>query len=233
MTTTTTTSTEPDKGSAWLGRSRTAGIAGLVWGALLIITNIITGSVQPGADADVAEVAEHLVDDRGPVILATLGFVIAIPFVIVFVVGLARRIHRDGQTAMAVLGLFAFSGVAAMFAMTAATRLTLVVALETQAIGPDPVWTIWKLHEVVFGFNAAFLAAAYLAFALGAVAIGLVPRFFGVVAPIGAALLMISAVLTPQAVEGEMYPMAFGGLGFLTWVVFVITVSYRLSREEG
>lgn len=229
---TTTTEAPTPTGAALLGRTRTAGVAGLVWAALLIVTNLINGGIQPSPDATAAEVTEHLVDDRGLVILITLGFVVGIPFVAIFVAGLARRLHAGGQTAAAVLGLFAFSGVAAMFAMTAATRLSLVAALETQAIGPDSVWAIWKLHDVVFGFNAAFLATAYLAFALGAVAVGLVPRFFGVLAPVGSGLLLVGSLLTPQAAEGEMYPMAFGGLGFLTWLVFVVVASYRLSRVE-
>ena len=42
-------------------RLATAGLAGLTWFALLIVTNIMNGSVAPAADADVDEVVAHLV----------------------------------------------------------------------------------------------------------------------------------------------------------------------------
>jgi hypothetical protein len=58
---------------------RFAGLAGLIWFALLIATNILNGSVSPTADANVDDVITHLVDDRAIIITVTAAFVGGVP----------------------------------------------------------------------------------------------------------------------------------------------------------
>ena len=117
-----------------------------------------------------------------------------------------------------------------MFGLAAATRLSLVAAVETGPVDDSTIWAIWQLHEVLFALNAAPLAVAYAAFGIASATIGLVPRVFRVIAPVGATLLFASAILALPLVEGTMAFLALGGIGFLTWVIFVIFASVSLIK---
>lgn len=214
----------------WLRR---AGAAGLMWAAILVVTNIVNGAVAPDPDADATTVMQHLADDRVALAWVSAGFVVGIPLVVFFMSGVARALVDRGMQLAAWVAILGFAGVAALFGMVAATRLSLVAAVETETLDPSAIWTMWKLHDVVFGFNAAMLSVTFAAVGVAAASVGLVPRWFRVVAPIGGGLLLVSALLTLQSAEGGMAGLAFGGLGFVTWVIFVITLSIGMIRARS
>ena len=217
----------PRSGDPWL---RWAGFAGLAWAAILIVTNIVNAAIAPDPDADVAAVTAHLVDDRTAIAWITAGFVAGIPLVILFMTGVARELFDRGLRLAGWIAIFGFGAVFTMFGMTAATRLALVAAVETESVEPSAIWTMWKLHDVVFGFNAAPLAATFATIGIAAAAIGLVPSIFRFVAPVGAGLMLVGALFTLQTAEGAMGAFAAGGLGFVLWVVFVLTLSTGMIR---
>ncbi len=209
---------------------RWAGRAGLAWAAILIVTNAVNAAVSPAPDADVDEVITHLTNDRTVIALLTVGFVIGTPLVYWFITGIARVLAGAGYRHAGITGLFAFAGVFTMFGITAATRLALVAAVETEAIDASTIWALWKFHDITFGFNGAPLAVALATFGIASALVGLVPRIFRVLAPIGAVLLLTSALLAQPGAEGTEAAIAPGGLGFLTWLAFVIAAAIGLVK---
>ena len=210
---------------------KSAGVAGLTWAAVLLVTNLINVPISPAPDADTAEVVAHLTDDRAVIAVLTATFIIGVPLVYWFLTGLAHFLARNGHSHAAVTGLFAFAGVFTMFGLAAATRLALVAAVETEAIDDSTVWAIWKFHDVLFAFNAAPLAVTLAAFGIAGARIGLVPRIFRVLAPTGAALLLASALLALPIAEGTTAATAPGGLGFAIWLTFVFAASIGLLKQ--
>ena len=95
------------------------------------------------------------------------------------------------------------------------------------------IQALWALHNSVFTVLYVFLAIALVGLSRAGVAAGLTPRAFAVAAPVGAALLAIGAAAGPYIANGEAMP-AFGvaGLGFLTWLAFLVTTGLRLVRSE-
>jgi hypothetical protein len=96
---------------------------------------------------------------------------------------------------------------------------------------------MWKLHDVAFVVNGAAMCMVFLAFGLAGAAVGLVPRWFSVAAPIGAVTLLSSAsFLALPIAEGSTAAMLAGLVGFLIWLTFVGTASIgllRLGRRAG
>jgi hypothetical protein len=197
------------------------------------VTNIVNAAISPAADADADAVAQHLIDDRVSIGILGAAFIVLTPAVYWFVAAVVRVIVRHGYRHAAIAGALAVAGVFTMFGSSVASRLSLVAAVETGAVDSSTVWGLWKLHTVLFAFNAAPLAVAFAAFAIPAAAIGLVPRFFKVLAPIGAALLLASAVLALPMAEASEVPIALGGLGFVSWLAFVLAAGLGLVRQSG
>jgi hypothetical protein len=222
-----------DRGPSGLSSPRAAGIAGLLWACILVVTNIINAAISPAPGATVDEVTAHLTDDRVAIAVVTAGFVAGIPLVLWFLTGLTLQLHRAGEGRTAIAGLAAFAIVLATFGMAAGTRLALVAAANSGPLDDPTTWALWKLHDVMFAFNSAPLAVALATFGTACANTCLAPRPFRVLAPLGAVLLIIaSAVLALSIAEGAAAPLAVGGVGFLIWLSFVIASAYRLATDS-
>ena len=239
--TTTTTTNEPisplethDTTTSPNRRLRTAGVAGFVWLTLLLVTNILNGAVAPSPDATVDDVVAHVTDDRMIIYLVTAGFAAGTPFVLWFVAGIAEVLRRNGRTQAAVAGSVGIAAVFAMFALAAMTRLALVAAAETSPIDDSAIWTMWKLHDVAFVVNGAGIAAVLVAFGVAGAAVGLVPHWFSLAAPIGGVLLLASATfLTLPVAEGSNPAMLPSLVGFIIWLAFIGAASLGLLRADA
>lgn len=209
----------------------TAGLAGLVWFGLLVITNLINGPASPTPDATVDEVIAHLTDHRAIIILVTGAFVAGIPFVVWFFAGVAGVLRRRGQAQAADAGLLSVAGILTLFGLAALTRLGLMTAIAGADVDESSIWTLWKVHDVVFNVNQACIGGAILAFGLGGVAAGLLPRWIKVVSLLGGLTLIANAVvLTVPIAEGANAALVPGLIGFVLWLVFVATCSIRMMR---
>lgn len=210
---------------------RYAGFAGLTWFTLLVITNIFNGSAAPAAGADIETVRAHLVDDRPIIIAVTAAFVAGVPLVFWFASGLAGVLRRAGLGQAADAGILGVAGIYTMFGLAAITRLALMTAVETDAVDDSAIWTMWKLHDIAFSVNGIAIAAAILAFGLGGVVAGLLPRWIKPVAIVGATSLVASSVFFAVPVaEGSNPAMLPGLVGFIMWLTVVLTASLRLIR---
>ena len=75
----------------------------------------------------------------------------------------------------------------------------------------------------------ALLATALLGFSLAGTAAGITPRWFGLLGPVGAVLMIVAAANGVSIAEGS--PIVFVGLiGFLIWLLFVVTTAFRMIR---
>lgn len=79
-------------------------------------------------------------------------------------------------------------------------------------------------------FNKIALGLALAGFSLAAVGSGLVPRWFRIVGPAGAAVMIAASVPVQAGAEGDPATMV-GVIGFVTWVLFLLVFGARLRRE--
>lgn len=110
------------------------------------------------------------------------------------------------------------------------------VALMTVAGRPGPDLTavdvLWVLHNAIFAINSLALAVAVLGLSTAGVRAGAAPAAFAKVGPVGAALLVVGAIGAPLIARGEGQPLfALIGIGYLSWLILVASMSVRLTRR--
>jgi hypothetical protein len=104
-----------------------------------------------------------------------------------------------------------------------------VAARGTLANDASLTVLIWTLHNAIFTINLLAIGAALLGLSRAASLGGLIPRWLGVLAIIGAALLALASAPAVAQVEGSPF-LALGLLGFLCWLLFVAVASARLLQ---
>lgn len=94
---------------------------------------------------------------------------------------------------------------------------------------PAVVQALWTLRAAAFGLDMAAVAVALIGLSRAAAAMRLIPSWLALTAWPGAACLLIAAVFTVALADGGPW-LAVGLVGFIVWVVFVITASVSLLR---
>ena len=212
--------------------ARVAGVGAIGFAVVVAIQNVVRGSSAPALDASADAVLAHFADHRTLTVALVASFVLTASALAAFLGGSMRRLAA-AQPGWATTGAIGAAGVMALFAVVVGCEQALAVV----AAGDDPdlgaIQALWALHNSVFTVLYLFLAIALVGLSRAGVAAGLTPRAFAVAAPVGAALLAIGAAAGPYIANGEAMP-AFGvaGLGFLTWLAFLVTTGLRLVRSE-
>jgi hypothetical protein len=211
--------------------TRWAGLAGLGFAVLVAAQNIWSGAagLDPDPDASAAKILEKVVEHRDAygVRLGTVG--IGIVLLLVFLGGAWARL-RDAAPLWAPVGTLGGVLIVAFFAMTNVPLTALSIGGERFADDPVLVDALWDMHLATFAFAGIALGMALLGLSLAAVAAGLVPGWFRIVGPAGAAVMLVCSVPVKAVAEGS--PATMGALvGFLVWLVFLAALGTRMWRE--
>ena len=225
------TTTRTMGGTAPCLTTRVAGLCGLLFVAIVVVQNVLRGAVAPAADAEVSEIIEFATDDRAVIQVLVAMFAVAIVIMTVFVAGLYRHVADGLERIAARVGLIGWVGVAAMFSTVVVSEMSLAVAGEHLADSPGLARAFWTLNNTAFALNMAMLATALLGFSLAGAAAGITPRWFRLLGPAGAILMIVSAANGVSIAEGS--PIVFVGLiGFLIWLLFVVTTGVGMIRRD-
>ena len=233
--TTTLTSPVPTAADTTSGRGlrRVLSAAGAGFALIVIAQNVLRGAGAPRNDASVGDVLAHYRDDTGMAVVLTTMFVIAGLSLAGFVAELVRRLLRRGTDAWTVIGAIGTVGVMIMFAMVVAMEAALVGAAGREAPDLGTIDALWLTHNAVFAVLGLSLGTALLGLGRAASAAGLAPAFFRWLAPAGAAALCVGAAGAPVVADGSvMAAMAPALAGFVVWLVFLLTTSFRMVRSS-
>ena len=96
---------------ASLDERRLAGIGAIVFASLVVITNILQGSM-PAMNADSAEVVAYITDHRAQNMFATVGFALGAPFLLMFASAFYGRLKAVGRPEDLVWARFGMIGAA-------------------------------------------------------------------------------------------------------------------------
>lgn len=212
--------------------ARVAGLGAIGFAALVVIQNAMRGSSAPANDASAEAVLAHFADHRTLTVALVASFVLSASALAAFLGGSMRRLAA-AQPGWAITGGLGAAGVMALFSVVVGCEQALAVLAAGEEPDLGAIQALWALHNSVFTVSYLLLAIALVGLSRAGVAAGLTPRAFAVVAPIGAGLLAIGAVAGPYIANGEAMP-AFGGagIGFLTWLAFLVATGMRLVRDE-
>jgi hypothetical protein len=237
MSTTTATLTRNEPVGAThvprrLDERRLAGIGGLTFATLVLITNVLQGAT-PALDASADEVVTYLSDHRTQSLFATAAFAVGALFLLTFAsafYGRLKTVGRSDDMVWARLGMIGALLILPTFATVVVQRIVLLVAHDEIIGSPELITLMWRFEMAAFLINSLPIAAAILGFGIAGARAGLLPRWFGRWAPIAAAVAVVTAACAVAGLEGSL--IGFGGLvPFLTWMTLLIVGGVKQLRS--
>jgi hypothetical protein len=212
---------------------RWAGPAGIAFAVSVAVQNVWAGAagINPANDAPatsvLAKFAEHA--DAHGVLSAWVG--VNLVLIGLFLAGAHARLRRSAP-AWANLGLLGGVLLMALFALVNVPRVALALGADGWQGEPALVDALWDLHLATFAYAGIALGLALLGFSLAAVSAGMVPRWFRIVGPVGAAAIIAFSVPVQAAAAGSEATMG-GALGFVAWLAFLVVFGVRLWRDPA
>ena len=208
---------------------RFAGVAGIVFVVLILITVFSTGS-PPMADDPVDKIRAFLVDHRSALLISNVIAFAAIPFVLWFAVVL-RELVRGDRTANA-LGTLSLAGLLVTGPMAMAggaiQEAPLYVKGVADKLSDDTLRVVFETQLLLFSATSAGIIAFALGAAFAIRRTGALPTYvmwLGFVAAIGNAVALLSALSSGAA--------GIGILGLLTFAVFILVAGIAMAAGKA
>lgn len=215
------------------GATRWAGLAGLGFAVSVVLENVFIGAAGirngPGTPAErVLESVTQYGDAYG-VLFAWVALTVVL--LAVFVAGAYARL-REAAPVLATVGLVGGVLLSALFPLSNAPMVALVVAAKGLAGNLILVELLQAMHLAIFAFAGIALGVALFGYSLASVSAGLAPGWFRIVGPV-AALVMIGGSAPIKAVAEGVPATLVSLLGFLVWLAFVAILGFRMWREAA
>ncbi len=209
---------------------RVAGLAGVAFAASVAVQNLWSGGsgILPDADATGADVLAVFADHRGAYGILVGWVAINLVALAVFLAGAHQRLRRNEPLA-ADVGLVGGVMLMVFFAMVNLPVVVLASMTESLAGSPELVEALWTIHGAVFAFAGIALGIALVGFSLAASSAGLAPRWFRVVGPAGAAVIIAASVPVQAGAAGS--PATMVGL-LASSLRRLVAVPVRVRRPD-
>jgi hypothetical protein len=208
---------------------RLAGAAGLLFTATVVFQNLLRGS-GPLNDASPAAVAAYYSGHHGSMALLLASFGLGFAALLTFVAGLSARAQTDEPQGApwARLGLIGGVLIACTFTLVNVFEVGIDAAAVSGA-SPAVLTVIVTLYWAAFGINLLSIGTALLGLSQAAARARLIPRWLGLAGLLGGPLLIAGGMGSVAIANGSHW-LIVGLVGFIVWLVFVITASVALLR---
>lgn len=236
----TQTAAPTDPGLPSLAGARAAGVGGFLFLGTVVVENALR-QPQPLANAPLEEIARYYGERGDAVALSESFYVVAIPALIVYAVGLATRLARtDAARPWAIVGAIGACMMTATFGAVMAIDVALNArAADLRALG-DVARLVYTLKTAMFTVNLVCLGVALLGFGAAIRAAWATggggdddgarpPRFLGATAIVASLLCFAGAFPMRAVAQGSLVGLVGFG-GFLLWLLFLATTSAKLLR---
>jgi hypothetical protein len=204
---------------------------GLIFAAILVVQNIIR-SGAPGFGAGPAQVSAYFLHHRVAALVPLGLFPLGMFALYFFIAAIWTTSDRQPSRWWASVGALGATTVAALFAIVNITEIVLTAKAAQLASSPDVVQAVWALHAAAFGLDLGAIAVALIGLSRAAASVRLIPGWMAGLALPGAACLLVAAVFTVALTNGGPW-VAVGLVGFVVWIVFVVTASIALLRRRA
>src|SRR5882762_2396810 len=213
------------------GLARWAGPAGLAFAISVLAQNLFAQAahIEPKNDANGATIVAKFADQAGA-IGALVGWV-ALNMVIlgVFLAAAYSRFRTTGP-GWSRLALIGGIMLMALEPLVNVPLIVLAVNGDKLADSPRLAEVLWQLHLAIFGYEGIALGLTLLGVTMAAVAAGHAPRWFGSLATLGAASLVLASTLVQPITDGSAVTFV-GAIGFVIWLVVLAVISVNLWRQ--
>jgi hypothetical protein len=209
-----------------------AGVAGVVFLALLVLQNLLKAATDPSNTASAAQILHFAHDRAWTVHLLVVTYVIGFPALFLFAGGLARRCSElaPASEVWGRLGRSSVAVIAVLFGLINVLQVVLVAARGELAADPALVSTLWAAHNAVFTLNLLAVGGALVGLGRAATLARLVPSWIGRLSLVGGILLAVAAAPAVAEVHGSKI-LVLGLAGFVCWLLLLASCSIRLLRD--
>jgi hypothetical protein len=201
-------------------------VGGLFFATGLVVQNIIRARA-PGFDAAPAQVSAYFLHHRFAALLPLGLFPFEMLGLFLCVAAIWAKADRQESRWWASVGALAATSIAGLFAVVNIIEIVLTAKAASLAGSPDVVEALWAVHAAAFGLDLAAIAVALIGLSRAAASLRLIPSWMAAAAFPGAACLFVAAVFTVALTNGGPW-LAVGLIGFVIWLVFVVTAAVAL-----
>jgi hypothetical protein len=205
------------------------GVAAIVFVVLILIT-IFSGGSPPAADDSAEKIRTYFIDHRGALLVANLLGVLAIPFVLWFLVVLRDTLRGDAMANA--LGNAAFAGlvVTAAMALAGGAVAASVVYVDgfVNTVSADTVQLVFEAQTLLFAATAAGLILFSLTAGLAIQRTGALPAYtmwLAFLATLGNVLTVVSTASSDAAMLGLA--------GVTTFALFVLVTGITMALGKA
>jgi hypothetical protein len=223
--------------------TRIVGVAALAYAASMIAQNAMfvggvaqllglgDGTAAPTYGDPLGVVFAYHAANRGAVAVAAGLEAMNMVLILLFVTALHGLVQRRGGAGAdwSRLAVAAGATLSALFALTIATHIAVVLAADVLA-EPTPAFELmWQLHAATFALALPALGATFIGAALATHASGLTRPWQRILGVIGGSLPILAGFGNLAIADGS--PLLFVGvLGLAMWLVWLVVTGLRLIR---
>lgn len=212
--------------------TRIVGVVALAYATSMIVQNAvfaITGS--PDYTAPLRVVLTYHAENQGALTVTSGLEAMNMVLLLLFVTALHGLVLRRGGAGAdwSRLAVAAGATLSALFALTIATHIAVVLAAH-DLTEPNPAFELmWQLHAATFALALPALGATFIGAALATHASGLTRPWQRILGVIGGSLSILAGFGNLAIADGS--PLLFVGiLGLAMWLVWLVVTGLRLIR---
>ncbi|WKZ36701.1 MAG: hypothetical protein QY332_02005 [Anaerolineales bacterium] len=212
--------------------TRIVGVVALAYAASMIFQNAVfavTGA--PNYSDPLGVVLTYHAENQGALAVTSGLESVNMVLLLLFVTALHGLIQRRGGAGAdwSRLAVAAGAALSALFALTIATHIAVVLAADGLSEPPPAFELMWQLHAAAFALALPALGATFIGAALATHASGLTRPWQRLLGVVGGSLPILAGVGNLAIANGS--PLVFVGvLGLATWLVWLVVTGLRLIR---
>ncbi len=215
--------------------TRIVGGAAVALAASLFVQNaVFGGSGAPAYSDPLGVVLAYHAENRGALAVTSGLEAVNLPLLLLFVTALHGLVQRRGGAGAdwSRLAVAAGATLSALFALTIATHIAVVLAADGLA-EPTPAFALmWQLHAAALALALPALGTTFIGAALATHASGLTRPWQRLLGVAGGGLLILAGTGNLAIADGS--PLVFVGvLGLAAWLVWLVVTGLRLIRGQG
>lgn len=215
--------------------TRIVGVVALAYAMSMIVQNAlfaVTGS--PDYTAPLSEVLTYHAENQGALAVTSGLEAMNMVLLLLFVTALHGLVVRRGGAGAdwSRLAVAAGATLSALFALTIATHIAVVLAAH-DLTEPNPAFELmWQLHAATFALALPALGATFIGAALATHASGLTRPWQRILGVIGGSLPILAGFGNLAIADGS--PLLFAGiLGLAMWLVWLVVTGLRLAAQSA
>lgn len=215
--------------------TRIVGVVALAYATSMIVQNAVfavTGS--PDYTAPLSVVLTYHAENQGALAVTSGLEAMNMVLLLLFVTALHGLVVRRGGAGAdwSRLAVAAGATLSALFALTIATHIAVVLAAN-DLTEPNPAFELmWQLHAATFALALPALGATFIGAALATHASGLTRPWQRILGVIGGSLPILAGFGNLAIADGS--PLLFVGiLGLAMWLVWLVVTGLRLAAQSA